>query len=126
MPRHLLRRTQRDSDLILRERDPGIGPLGAVVHDMILLSHSRVRNPEHDPVASGSVGSRGPVSSADEVGSKKDGGARDHIDTVGGIPTGFPGLGAIKADCGTVISIRRASCDIERMKTSKDQYSVEK
>ena len=39
VPRHLLTRTQRDSDLILRERDPGIGPLGAVIHDMILLSH---------------------------------------------------------------------------------------
>jgi hypothetical protein len=76
---------------------------------MIFLSHSRVRNPEHDPVASGSVGSCGPVSSADEVGSKQNGGARDHIDTVGGVPTSFPGFGAIKADCGTIISIRRVS-----------------
>ena len=73
VPRHLLTRTQRDSDLILRERDPGIGPLGAVIHDMILLSHRRVRDPEHDPVVSGNVGSLGPVCDADEVGSKRGG-----------------------------------------------------
>ncbi len=112
MPRHLLTRTQRDSDLILCERDPGIGPLGAVVHDMILLSHRRVRDPEHDPVFSGSVGSLGPVSSADEVGSKRGGGVRDHIDTVGSVPASFPGFSAVPAYCRTIVSVRRVSCDI--------------
>ena len=124
MPRHLLRRTQRDSGLILRESDPGIGPLGAIIHDMILLSQSRVRDPEHDLMDSGSVGSCGPVSSADEVCNKWDGGARDYVNVVGGVPTSFPGLGAVKAYYGTIISVRRVSCDIERMKTTKDQHSA--
>ncbi len=109
MPRHLLTRTQCYGDLILRERDPDIGPLGAVVHDMILLSLGGVRNPEHDPVVSRSVGPLGPVGDADEVGSKWDSGARDHINTVSGIPTSFPGLGAVPAYFGTIVSVRGVS-----------------
>ena len=125
VPRHLLTQTHRHGDLILRERDPVVGPLGSVIHDMILLSHGRVRDPEHDPVVSGSVGSLRPISDADEVGNKRGGGTRDHIDAVGGVPTGFPGLGAIEAYCGSIVSVRRASCNVEGMKTSKDQHSAE-
>jgi hypothetical protein len=111
VPRHLLTRTQRDSDLIPRERDPGIGPRGTVIHDMILLSHRQVRDPEHDTVVSGSVGSLGPVCDADEVGSKWDSGARDHIDTVRSIPTRFPALGTVPAYFGTIVSVRGVTCN---------------
>ena len=115
MPRHLLTCTHRDRDLILRKSDPGIRPLGAVIHDVILLSLSGVRDPEHNPVVSRSVAPFGPVSDADEVGKKRSGGTWDHIDTIGGVPTSFPGLGAVPAYFGTIIAVRWASCHGAKM-----------